>query len=104
MSTPLPKDWDTYSDTEKNLWSHGFGPDSHVMWFGDNPWQKRKDRLAREELGRPPTPPDLTDKALQTKRQSALMLAGAGQGRRSTFLTSTMGEPLLGKTLLGGGA
>lgn len=75
------------------------------MSDGGTGYQKYLANQQKESTGdisKLPPAPDLTDQALQKKRSSAMMLAGAGRGRRSTFIASAMGEPLLGKTLLGG--
>lgn len=52
--------------------------------------------------------PDITDKLIRAKRAAAANAALTGQGRASTMngsstlLTSSLGSPQLGKTMLGG--
>jgi hypothetical protein len=71
------------------------------------PWSKTSQarQQAFADLGEgslPPQAPDATDAAVQKSRTSGLLLSKAGRGRSSTFLGSMTGEPLLGKTMLGG--
>jgi hypothetical protein len=66
--------------------------------------QLQRIKKAPDQFDLPPVAPDATDEALRKRRALAMTQAGLGMGRKSTFLTgeSQLGQPLLGKTLLGG--
>jgi hypothetical protein len=62
------------------------------------------DGAAPEPSKRAPMLPSLTDEAVQERARAQSLLAVTGRGRKSTFLTSSLGDPLVGrKSTLSGG-
>jgi hypothetical protein len=84
----------------------GFGPMLAGMGYAV---QKGKEAVAKPkppDLGKPPPPVDITDKAIQAKRREEEFRTGTGS-RRNSFITGPMGDqtsiPVLGKSVITGG-
>jgi hypothetical protein len=92
----------------RQRWAYvpGFGPMMAGMGYYI---EQGKDLVKAPKLpniGAPPPPVDITDKAVQAKRREEEFRTGTGS-RRNSFITGPMGDqtsiPVLGKSVITGG-
>lgn len=96
------KSWDSSYDRAKKIENSGNDPDGSLQIAAGGEFDKNTGTVHGGE--KPPADtPDENDPQVRSRRNAEALRALTGQGRKSMFLTTSLGELKSSTTKLGGG-